>query len=353
MATRTSSPNGPAGLVAISQETARNNPDMVLGYVCWYTVPNQDIKLSKLRKEWLYAGLEPMRALDADPTEIDAFKRAVASLKGIERNDQAIDPNTGVRITTITETDVRLITDKGDTVQYQVSRVVRDVKGMEVNYPKALRIWLIKETGEVKYQMKGDVDFADASEIVEAFQARHSVTSSSVPGDKVRTMVRDYLQDVRDEQARIVGLSGENLRGKAGGVYFVLAKYLTELERLEKMLPTLWSGKDPKTGKTYARQAYLYKLPMANGQYERDMIRAAHIMNSEDDADEVIFDVGKLLRQDRERAVRKDVKDKAWRKLHRARARLLEYEEALGEEIGSARMKIEAMEKQLNKLPRS
>ena len=104
MATRTSHPNGPADLIAISSATAAENPDLVLGYVVWYTIPNLDIKFSKLRREWLYAGLEPVRALEADPKTIDAFKRAVASLKGIERNNQAIDPKTGLTITTITET---------------------------------------------------------------------------------------------------------------------------------------------------------------------------------------------------------------------------------------------------------
>lgn len=331
MATTTATPARLRGNIAVSQATADANPDSVLGYIVWFSVPDEDIRLSRLKREWLVAGLDAT-PLPRDQKAVNAFKRAVRSLEGITRNEQD---------KTITQTDVRELVENAKEVHYQVSRVVRDLKGMVVNYPKAVRIWFKKEDDTTEFKPLGDVDFSEVQTIMDGFHAAFDSASKTVTGAKVRTLVRQYLRNDRDEQDNLVGLSAENLRGKAGGVYFVLAKHSDELDRLSAMLWTLYKPEG---------RAYLYKVPLADGSTERELIRRHYVMNALDDSREVVTDVAELLRGGRQREVRSNVVKFQWRRLERARARAAEYAAALGEEQAEVNNALDNMQKQLRKL---
>lgn len=325
----TTTPKPVSGMVAVS---ARNKKIKPLGYVVWYSVPDRSVPLRALKRAWFKGGLEGA-CLPNDPRALYLFKRAVRGQQGRVKHDDG----------SMTETDVVDVLDGAQHCIYQISRVVRDADRREVDYPKALRVIFDKEAQEIKFNRLGDTKLSEVKPMMDEIMDFFEQNTKIVNGHKVRTLVRKYLREDTDEAGGVFGLSGENLRGKAGGVYFVAARHKDRLDGLAECLQELY-GED---GSTYG----LYSVPLADGRSEREMIRAHHVANTVKEAQEAIDDVAKLLRQDRVNRVRSDVASHWFRKLQALRRRSAEYDSMLKEEQGDVASIIEMMSKQIGKLP--
>ena len=278
MPTATHTPQALQGMVAVS----RNNKTELLGYVCWFSVPDEDIKVGRLRRKWVQGGL-PDWPLPPAQKSVNAFKRAVAAQAGISINEK-----NGTK----TETDVREFMENSERVEYHVTRVVRDLSASRLVYEGAVRAWFTKRDSagnpveEPDYRPLGEVPTKEAFAIMDDIKAAYDAAQETVPGARVRTIVRKVLSDQPADKT--FGFGGENLRRKAGGIYFVPIKFEHDLERLADVLWTLYPGG--------AGRAFMSMLPMANGDYELELVRRAHMENSVDDIDEAVFDALKVLR---------------------------------------------------------
>lgn len=300
-----------------------------LGYIVWFSVPDQDVSLRRVRKQWGLAGLD-MAVVPAEPKQADAFKRAVRAQESRVR-----EPNGNV-----IETDVREVDSDTDTIVYQLSRVVRDRQERIVNYPKALKVTYRKYDGELDFQPLGQVNASEVLPMIEAIQAAYEANGKAIPGPKVRSLVRDFIKDDSHETSGKVGLSGENLRGKAGGVYFVLARFGEQLDALAEFLSNVYPD----------GRAYLYTVPMADGASEREMIRRHHVNNSIAEAEEAINEARLLMREERKRGIRENVRKHHFAKLERARMRTAMYSDALRSEQEDVQMRLEVLNRQLRKV---
>jgi hypothetical protein len=334
----TATPQRLTGMVAVSKDS-KVKP---LGYVCWFSVPDESVKLSRLRRIWQLAGLDP-KPLPKDQRAVNAFKRAVREQ---EKLGTFTDSATGLRV----ETDVRDVLENAEDVIYQITRVVRDKDNRAVEYPKALQVWYSKVKDEIDFKVivpKGvDPKAANLTRqallgVMESVQELFDANTKAVTGAKVRTLVRSYVKNDEDETLGSVGLSGENLRGKAGGVYFVLAKHADKLESLADFLDELYEPQG---------RAYLYTVPMADGATEREMIRRAHVANTVAEMDEEMEAVRQLLRDGRDREVRSNVKSHHWNRLQALRRRAAEYAEALKDEQEDLTTRLDVLHNQLRKL---
>lgn len=300
-----------------------------LGYIVWFSVPDEDVSVRKVKRLWGLAGLDP-KPLPSNPREIDAFKRAVRDEEGrhtLTNGD-------------IVETDVRDVLTDDENIIYQVSRVVRDRANRVVDYPKAVRVWYSKVTGEIDFKALGEIPRRDVMPIMESIQGRFEANAKTITGAKVRGLVRQYIKDDDDEQANMVGLAGENMRGKAGGVYFVLARYAEQLEGLAEFLAELYED----------GRAYLYSIPLADSATEREMIRRQHSANSIADIEEAVGDARRLLRDNRERSIRDNVRKHHFMKLERLRRHAAQYADALQDEQDDLKNHLDVLHAQLRKL---
>jgi hypothetical protein len=338
MPTATQTPPRLKGMVAVS----KNSGVKPLGYIVWFSIPDEDIKVSRLRRQWVVkGGLDP-RPLPPSQKSVNAFKRAVRAQEGTSTNEKD---------GTKTETDVREILENGELVEYQISRVTRDLGEHRIVYQAAIRVWFTKATEEIDMRPLGDVPTREAFAIMDAIKAAYDAASETVPGSKVRTIVRHVLKDEPDDNP--VGLSGENLRGKAGGIYFVLARHQYDLERLSTVLWGLFPGPSGR--------AYLHMVPLADGASERELIRTHHAMNSIGEIDEAMFDLAKLLREDegskaagtgRKRAVRDNVLKHHTDRVEKLGLRLTRYADALDGEVSDVQKRFGALQKQMAKVQR-
>jgi hypothetical protein len=303
-----------------------------LGFITWFSIPDKPVNLKVLKKHWLMAGLDP-KVLPPDPRALFLFKRAVRGQEGRVRHADG----------SITETDVVRIIENADFCIYQITRVVRDEDRREVDYPKAMRVTYNKRAGEIEFNKLGETKRVDLRPMMEEIQDFVEQNTKTVNGRKVRTMVRDFLKDGNDERSGKVGLSGENMRGKAGGVYFVGARYKEELDGLAVALEGLYAD----DGQTYG----LYTVPLADGKSEREMIRAHHVANTVKETQEAMTFVAKLLREDRTSTVRVDVSAHWYRKLQALKRRNAEYNALLKDEQEEVNDITSMLERQLSKLP--
>jgi hypothetical protein len=307
-----------------------------LGYIVWFSVPDKPVRLTHLKKCWaLVGGLDP-KVLPPDPRPLYLFKRAMRAQEGKIRNDDG----------TVTETDVKPISEDHDICDYQISRVTRDTAKRQVDYPKAMRVTFDKHNvnDPLTFSPFKETPLSDILPMQESIEQYYEQNGKMIDGRKVRTMVREFIRDDdnrADQKDGTTGLSGENLRGKGGGVYFVLEKYKDKLDGLAEALHELHPD----------GSAYLYMVPLADGASERELVRRHHVNNTVKEMQEAMADVGALLREDRKQAVRSDHAAFHWQRLQALRRRAAEYNALLEEEQEDVTQMSAMLEKQLRKLP--
>jgi hypothetical protein len=317
-----------SGMVAVSGDSDIEP----LGYVTWFSVPDRPANLRRLHYEWKLAKLDEKQLPDV-PRPLYLFKRACSEQKGKVRHEDG----------TVTETDVRLVSEDHDLCIYQISRVVRDKAQRVVNYPKAMRVTFDKSIATdpkpYGFEPLDEVPTGELLPMMEAISDYYDVAGKQIDGRKVRALVRDYLRSDPDPQRELPGLSGLNLRGKAGGVYFIAAKHKPVLDSLAQVLTGLY-----KDG-----SAYLYTVPLADGASERELVRRHHVNASLEEAKEAMAEVADILR-DRTTPVRADVAQHHWRRLQLLRERGQEYAELLNDEQTEVNDAMDLLKKQLDRL---
>lgn len=318
----TPTPKSMQGMVAVGDDR-----DIApLGYLTWFSIPDESIGLRKLQKSLAMFGLSPTLA-PTDTKAIHTFKRAMREQEGRHRNG------------TITETDVAQIEETREICVYQITRLERDLEERVIEYPKALRVIFHKETAVIDYEPLDGVPRSEVMPMMSAIQEFYDRNSSRVTGARVRAVVRNYLRNEPNEQLKQEGLSGENLRGKAGGIYFIPAKHADQLKALAAMLNEAYKGK-----------AYLHAVPMADSATEREIVRRHHNANAMEEAREMMTELRGLLADDRERAPRSDVIAHKWAQFQTLRKRLASYKEILKDEEDEMSQDMAILRKQLDRL---
>ena len=336
MPTAAATPRALRGKVGVSPTNSRGGGKTaeIAGFVTWFSIPDRDMKLPDVKRAWIKAGLE-RECLPKDPRALYLFKRAVRKQQGRTKHDDG----------SYTEILVKDVLEASQFSIYQTSRVERDKDQRVVEYPPELRVIFNKETDEINFNRLGDTKLAQVKDMQDDIMDFYEGATKVVDGRKVRTLVRNYLKETDDESAGQHGLSGENLRGKAGGVYFVAAKYEERLAGLAECLDELY-------GKAGDEVYGLYFFPVANDKKTREMIREAHIANTVKEAKQAIRTVGDLLQNaDRQVAIRSDVTRHWTRTLHQLKKRSAEYNDILRDEQDEVESIIRQMDKQVRKLP--
>ncbi len=316
------------GLVAISEDSGIKP----LGYIAWFSVPDESVPLRRLRMTLAAHGLPPTLA-PKDTKAIDTFKRAMREQESREQVFREGKP-IGYHQNTVAQ-----VVETRDDCVYQVSSVQRDLNDRTISYEKGVRVLFNKHTEEVRFDVLGGVPRGELLPIIEAITDFIEKNGSRVTGARVRGVVRNYLRDESDEKREVEGLSGENMRGKAGGVYFILAQYGEQVKALSEMLEELYQGR-----------AYLHAIPLADGATEREMIRRHHIANTMEEMKETLAEAHDLLRADRERQPRSDSVAHKWAKFRATERRAAKYAAALQDEQDEINDMAVVLRKQLDRL---
>lgn len=229
-----------------------------------------------------------------------------------------------------TETEVTFIRETGEAIVYQISRVVKDMDEELVDFPKAMRVTMMKRSEEIKFRALGGVPREELLPMMEAIQDNFERAGKLLPGRAVRELVRRYTMGE---------LLGECLNGRSGGIYFVPAKSKEELDKLAEAIADL-----------YPDGGYVNAIPLADSASERELIRRNHQANVMAEAKEALGEASRLLREERERGVRSDVAAFHANRLAKLKTRALEYQALLGEENADVEDMFDMLGQQLRRL---
>lgn len=316
-------PKGITGVVAVGDDTSVTK----IGRIIWFSVPDEPVSLRSLKKNLALHGLPPSLA-PKDTKAINAFKRAMREQEGRRRdNGHYVD------------TDVAMVAETPEDCVYQVSSLKRDLDERVVEYVKLVRVIFNKLTDEVNYNPLPGAPNAEVVPVMDAIEDFMEKNSGKVTGAKVRGIIREYVRTEPDEHRNVDGLSGENLRGKAGGIYFVPEKHFEQIQALSAMLNELYKGK-----------AYLHAIPLADDKGARELVRAHHIANVQSEMRELIGEVRGLLSPDRDRNPRSDVVANKWAQYRAIQRRAGAYKTLLQEDVEEVDVMGDMLKKQLDKL---
>lgn len=317
-------PKSIQGVVAVSEDSGITP----LGYLTWFSVPDESVSLRTLKKVLALNGL-PTTLAPKDTKAKHVFKRAMREEEGIKKVDGLV-----------IETAVAQVQENREYIIYQISRLKRDLKDNVVDYPKAMRVIFNKETEDIDYNILGEVPASEVVEMQESIEDFYNRNAAKVTGARVRGIVRNYIKDEPDETRGVEGLSGENLRGRAGGIYFVPAINSGQVEALSAMLHELYKGR-----------AYLHAVPLADGASERELIQRHHVANVRQDMVEAIAEVKGILERGRERTPRKDSVAHHWARYQATLRRVSKYRDLLEDEAQEIQDMGAILKRQLDKLP--
>jgi hypothetical protein len=280
----------PKNVVAVSEDAL--DPDQFLGRLTMFTLPDKEVSGGKLLRSWASHGLDPDILPEArQPVHI--FQSACASVKRKRATN-----GSGDRMQ-ITADEV----DDNGTCDYQIGVKVWDVANKLIEYRRDMLVTFDKATNIITVDdVSGDPRMrAIEQQIRDHFDAN----AKTVPGQKVRNAVRATLHSI----------GAQNVRRKAGGVYFVPATYMRTFNGVTDACPTkpLLDGMRDVLADLYGDDADFHIIPLANAEGEREMVRRHFVINANDRASELSMKaINRLRAGSGKRAVRSDLMANLW-----------------------------------------
>src|SRR4051812_7173031 len=245
-------------VIGVSEEQASNlDPEQLLGRLTLFTLPDRPVSGAKLLRAWTQAGLDPDLAPPEARQPVDVFRSACASVKQRRGNGGPNHGRTEITADEVTNNGGRL----GDCV-YQITVKVWDTDARSIEFEKALRVSFDKRTGAISFDHLGGRSAA-LRKHERAIREHFEDNARTLPGNKVRNAVREQL----------AALGATNVRGKAGGAYFVPIEWQDAAT-----WPSLRGLKDV-LAEMYGDDADCYTIPLANDAEMQAMVRKHFTIN--------------------------------------------------------------------------
>lgn len=261
--------------ILAASEEQELDPRYFLGRLATFTMPDVPVNGSKLIRMWAKAGLDMDLLPDVARQPVHVFQRACGSVKRRRAT------NGGQR----TEIAADEVFNNGTCV-YQITVKVWDQPGRTIEHEKALRVTFDKDPAgpQIAFDHLGYQDKM-LDRIERDIQAHFDKHAKDVPGQKVRKSVVATLRSV----------GAQNLRRKAGGLYFVPAEWQDNGKKAPTK-PTL-EGLRAVLDSAYGVDADFYTLPLINDQGAQEMVAKHFTLNVRDEAKAIMLEVVERNRQ--------------------------------------------------------
>lgn len=234
----------------------------VLGTLATFTFPDEPKKATKVIRSWNDNGLD-INLLPDVRSASHVFQSACRSVETRRRESKA-----GVQV------EVDCVVDDATTCAYQVTRMTRDKANQLIEHSKSMTVVLDKKLDKIDVRELEDYEALRGLE--EAIRSHFNKHAKDIPGQKVRNAVRDTL----------LGIGAQNLRRKAGGLYFVPEKMIVGNDILDTM-PTL-DGLRGFLAEMYDDRADFYTIPLVADEAADKMVAKHFTINVNDRAREAL-----------------------------------------------------------------
>jgi hypothetical protein len=258
----------------------------LLGWLATYTLPDEERSGAKVMRVWAQRGLDvddlpPMR----QPFHV--FQSACASV-----NENR--PANGGQKVQIRADEI----ENNGACRYQITVKVWDQANKLIEHEKAMRVSFNKDTHAIDVDRLGYND-PRLAEIEDRIRNHYDANTATVPGQKIRNAVRDTVIDI----------GGQNVRRKAGGLYFVPKHAIARNGSITGNVPTrvTLDALANVLRDLYGDRADFYVIPLANQEGMRDMVRKHFTINANEKARELCEKAVQRVRQGKGRGVRAEL----------------------------------------------
>jgi hypothetical protein len=292
--------------------------DMLAGAYAFFSIREELIPLTRVRKAFKDAGLD----VDRLPEQRRADHVAQEACRKIERVVQN-GHREEIRVEQVDRTKAFLI--------YQVTRHVQDKENRVVEHPKAMRVIFDLSTLAFEFDPLEGAKMADVQPLADEILANYEKNATKMPGHKLRTIVRHYIE-----------AAGGEMMSRSGGVYFMARlNPITSSNKLhahhgdsidgfaflEQMTAAMTA--------VYGADADFHTVPCVNDEGQRAYLKRKFLENCSDDLkgfrDECMDLVAE--KDKRVRSFRGDLRDRLIDQRASMDARRVKFAEILGETL--------------------
>lgn len=297
--------------------------DMIAGYYTWFAIAEDLVPVTKVRKAFKDAGL----AVEVVPKE----RRPEHVLQEACRKVERVVQN-GHR----EEIRAELVLRDKTFLIYQITRHVQDKLNRVIEHPKALRVVYNLSDGTLEFENpSGDTLTDEIQAIADEILDNFNQNGTKMPGHKLRTIVRHYLEGCNAEYCASahyfvmrecrVSASKDKLREHHGET--VDGGWL--LDAMVAMLQDVYGARG------FGTKTDMHKLPCVNDEGQRAYLKRKFVENCQEDLkrfrDECVELVGD--KDKRIRGFRADLRDRLINQRAQMNERRQQFAEILGETL--------------------
>lgn len=276
-----------AGVVAAS-EGGDLDPKHFIGRFSFYTLPDEERNGAKLVRAWHKNGLD-IEDLPEARQPVHIFQSACASVRTRKGGTN------GQRV----EVRADEIENRPGICSYQITSAVWDLAAKVIEHEKGMRVEFDKRASTINFVPLDGYD-ARLEVLAKAIQSHFDANAKTVPGSKIRGAIRSTL----------LKIGAQNMRRKAGGLYFVPAEWTAPNSNggsIEPTKPTL-DGIAGVLEDLYGDRADFHTIPLVDSEGEREMVRKHFTINANEKAAELTVKALQRVRVGKgERGVRSDL----------------------------------------------
>lgn len=291
--------------------------DMIAGYYTWFSITEDLIPLAKVRKAFKDAGLD-VDVLPKERRPEHVVQEACRRVEKITQNGHRVE----IRAEQVDRTR--------DVLIYQITRHVQDKAERVIEHPKALRVVYTFEGGKLDFEALDGAEMGEVQTLADQIQEHIAKNATKMPGHKLRTIVRHYLEDA----------GAENMRGGSGGVYFIpKSNPIATWNRLYKHHSDgidgdwLITAMQEVLGTIYGVKADMHKLPCVNDEGQREYLKRKFMENCQEDLKAFRDECLELVadKDKRVRGFRADLRDRIINQRAQMDARRQQFAHILGD----------------------
>ncbi len=289
----------------------------ILGHLIWYSVKESRIKIEDMRKLFAQIGL-PADFLPEEPSNINAYKRATTELS--EEVEVKIDQNrTAVYM-------VRLTAKSIEEIVKSIIKEVRDAGNKRLSYEEIGRVHFDKDTEDIRYY---DLQ-PDSQPIITQIKQLYETYRTYLTGKQIRAMFHEIIQSMSPTLVR-----------PSGAVYFIPYVHADMVQKMEVLSKELASF-----GITDFQSAF-ESIPLIDADKTRALVEVRFEEQNTRDVDKTLVELAKLL-QGSDATARTAAQ--YVEQVKKSKETISKYEGLLNKEMSIARMKVEVLDQQVQKL---
>ena len=300
----------------------------IIGRVTFFSMPDDNVQADRLVAAATQAGVDD-KFLPDIRQPVHVFQSACASVASRAGNGNG-------------RVEVRSdeVENNAERCSYQITRVVWDLENRVIEHEKALRLEFAKKDCSVRSERLDHYDPA-LNDLEDRVREHYESNMTTIPGSKVRNMVRDTL----------VQLGAVNMRRRAGGVYFVPRDIPgTSTPAGAKVSKPVLDALAAMLEDLYADRGDLYTIPCIDGDAEREMVRRHAVLNITQRAREISQKAFQRLQSGSDRKVRDDYAANLQNDRRTVMQLLAHFQDLVGVEIGDVQASLKELDEAIERI---